>query len=333
VKRYGFFYITLGLLFIHLCPLAQNIISDDSITYETFYDDPQNINKLYIHIQPVYGELFMTNITIGYGLEFDYFLKDKVDVNMSFRKAYGKKFDFIRDVAEKNSEVLNDPKKFYFAEIGAAFHIVDREEASKAKFILFSETFRYQNKWKSMVPKYIQAPATLRRIYGLRMGAASYQSTIDVNRIIDKQKEIPLDTINGLSVYSNIVNHGFYIGGFLKLIKNVTINFDQIYQQVTNDLIFSTYLDILIFPFTTVDDIRYIPAPGFQERILGSDVINTNMIGVRAGVNGKFNRDISFGYNFEIGYRPGIKGQNFYALGKISIPLIGFLLEKPPGQE
>jgi len=329
VNRYVFFYISIGLLFIHLYSNAQNIIPDDSITYETFYDDPENINKLYLHIQPVYGELFMTNVNIGYGVEVDYFLKDKLDLNGSFRKTYGKKFDFIRDVAEKNSEALNNPKKFYFAEIGAAFHIIDREEASKAKFILYSETFHYQNKWESMIPKYIEAPAKLRRIYGIRFGGASYQSAIDVNRVIHRQENLPMDTLNGLSVYSNIVNHGFYIGGLLKLIKNVTINFDQIYQQVTNDLIFSTFLDILIFPFTTVDDIRYIPSPGFPERKLSGSIIDTSMLGVRAGINGKFNRDFSFGYTIEIGYRPGIKGQNFYALGKISFPLIGLMLEKP----
>jgi hypothetical protein len=316
-------------LFIHFFPQAQNIIEDDSITYETFYDDPMHINKLYVHIQPVYGELFMTNVNIGYGLEVDYFLKDKFDFNVSFRKTYSQKFDFIRDVAETNGESLNSSKRFYFAEIGMAYHIIDREEASKAKFILYSKTFHYKNRWESMVPKYIEAPAQLRRIYGIRLGAASYQSTIDINRIIKKQGDIPLDSYNGLSLFSNIVSQGFYIGGLMKLIKNVTINFDQVYQQVTNDLIFSTYFDVLIFPFTTIEDIQYIPSPGFPETEVSGDVINTSMLGARVGITGKFNRDFSFGYNVEMGYRPGVLGQNFYALGKISFPLLGFMLEKP----
>jgi hypothetical protein len=329
VNSYKFFLITLFFLFGHFLLPAQNIIEDDSITYETFYDDPMHINKLYFHIQPVYGELFMTNVNFGYGFEVDYFLKNSFDFNASFRRAYGQKTDFVRDVAEKNSDVLNDPKKFYFAELGLAYHIIDREEASRAKFILYSKTFQYGNKWETMVPKYINAPAQLRRIYGVRLGAASYQSTIDVNRIIINQGEISSDALNGLSAYSSIVNYGFYIGGLMKLIKNVTINFDQIYQQVTNDLFFSTYLDLLVFPFTTVEDIRYVPSAGSPEEILPGDNINTTMIGARAGINGKFNRDFSFGYNVELGYRPGIQGQNFYILGKISFPLLGFMLEKP----
>jgi hypothetical protein len=329
VNSYGFFVFTIVFLFGHFFLPAQNIIEDDSITYETFYDDPQHINKLYIHLQPVYGELFMTNVNLGYGLEVDYFLKNLFDFNVSFRKTYSQRSDFVRDVAEKNSEVLNDPKKFYFAEIGVAYHIIDREEASRAKFILYSKTFKYGNKWESMVPRHIQAPAQLRRIYGIRAGAASYQSAIDVNRIIIDQGNISPDAFNGLSAYSNIVNHGFYLGGLMKLIKNVTINFDQIYQQVTNDLIFSTYFDLLFFPFTTVEDIRYIPAPDTNEEVFSGENINTTMLGARAGINGKFNRDFSFGYNVELGYRPGIKGQNFYLLGKISFPLVGFMLRDP----
>lgn len=329
MNSYKFFLITFFFLFGHFLLPAQNIIEDDSITYETFYDDPMHINKLYVHIQPLYGELFMTNINFGYGLEVDYFLKNLFDFNASFRRAYGQKTDFVRDVAEKNSDVMNESKKFYYAEMGLAYHIIDREEASRAKFILYSKTFQYGNKWETMVPKYINAPAQLRRIYGIRLGAASYQSTIDVNRIIIDQGEIPRDALNGLSAYSNIVNYGFYVGGLLKLIKNVTINFDQIYQQVTNDLIFSTYFDVLVFPFTTVEDIRYVPSAGSPEQILPGDYINTTMIGARAGINGKFNRDFSFGYNVELGYRPGVQGQNFYLLGKISFPLFGFILEKP----
>jgi len=327
----GFFCFIFGLLFTQISLHAQYPEEDEAVTYETFFDDPSDINKLYLHIQPLYGELFMTNVNIGYGFEVDYYLKDLFDFNINFRKTYSRKFDFIRDVAEKNSQVLNDTRRFYYGEIGVTYHIIDREESSKSKFFLYSDTFKQQKKWETMVPKYIVAPSKLRRIYGLRVGAASYQSTFDVNRTVKNQGEVALDTLGGLSVYSNIMNHGFYIGGLLKLIRNVTINFDEIYQQVTNDMIFSTYLDLLIFPFTTVDDMNF---PGTDVgMILSNEIIITNMLGIRAGINGRFNRDFSFGYNIEMGYRPGIKGQNFYFMGKLSFPLIGLLLKKSNPQD
>ncbi len=327
MNRNVFFCLIFGLLFTQISLHAQLPDEDEAVSYETFYDDPSDINKLYLHIQPLYGELFMTNVNIGYGFEVDYYLKDLFDFNINFRKTYGQKFDFLRDVAEKNSQVLNDTRKFYYGEVGVAYHIIDREESSKSKFFLYSDTFKQQNKWETMVPKYIEAPSKLRRIYGIRVGAASYQSTFDVNRTVKDQDVVSLDTLGGLSVYSNIVNHGFYIGGLFKLIRNVTINFDEIYEQVTNDMIFSVYLDLLIFPFTTVDDIYF---PGVDnDMMLSSKIIDTNTIGLRSGIHGKFNRDFSFGYNIEMGFRPGIKGQNFYFMGKLSFPLIGLLLRKP----
>ena len=39
-----------------------------TLTYEEVYDTPYDINKLFIHIQPMYGELFTTNTTIGWGI-------------------------------------------------------------------------------------------------------------------------------------------------------------------------------------------------------------------------------------------------------------------------
>jgi hypothetical protein len=63
--------------------------------------------------------LFMTNVNLGYGVEVRLFPEELFDFNASFRRAYGQKSDFVRDVAEKNSDVLNDPKKFYYAELGA----------------------------------------------------------------------------------------------------------------------------------------------------------------------------------------------------------------------
>ncbi|NJN28521.1 MAG: hypothetical protein HC819_22370 [Cyclobacteriaceae bacterium] len=46
-----------------------------TLTYEELYDDPFDINKLFIHIQPMYGELFSTNTTMGLGLKAQYYMK------------------------------------------------------------------------------------------------------------------------------------------------------------------------------------------------------------------------------------------------------------------
>nr|MDQ3393916.1 hypothetical protein [Bacteroidota bacterium] len=70
--------ITMSLLAMNA--FAQVSKSDAStITYEEFYDAPYEVNKLFVHFQPLYGELFVTNVNVGFGLEVNYYLTDKFD--------------------------------------------------------------------------------------------------------------------------------------------------------------------------------------------------------------------------------------------------------------
>ncbi|HYC87355.1 MAG TPA: hypothetical protein VEB86_19115, partial [Chryseosolibacter sp.] len=49
------------------------------VTYEELYDEPYSVNKLFLSFQPLYGELFVSNINAGFGLEANYYYKDKAD--------------------------------------------------------------------------------------------------------------------------------------------------------------------------------------------------------------------------------------------------------------
>lgn len=327
-----FIFFILAFVF-QLNSIAQDAINNNEVIYETVYDDPYDINTLYIQIQPIYGEFFTTNTNIGFGIEADYFLKDVFDFNINGRIPYSTPFDMMRDAAQKNSDVNNKPSMFYYLELGGTYHVVDKEVDSKAKFILYSKNFKRQNRWETMVPKNIEAPIKLRTIYGLRFGATAYQSTIHVNDILKRQGYSFNDSsnlsLNDASVYSNIVSQGFFIGGALDLIKNVAISFDKSYDQAANDLLFTAYLDILFNPFTTIEDIYYRPDPESPEEVYSSDIIEITNIGVRGGVKGKFNRRFSFGYKVELGLRPGVKGSNFYVIGVIGVPVFGIR----PGKE
>ena len=311
---------------------AQKVIVDNSVQYETVYDDPYDINKLYLLIQPVYGEVFSTSTNIGFGMEVDYYLKNIMDFQVEFRTPYARATDLMRDAAEKNSDALNTPKRFYFGELGVNYHLVDRNVSSKSKFVLYSDNFKKFNKWKTMVPDYIFVPSNLRRIYGIRFGGLAYQSSFDVNQVIEDQGKsisiIPTSDENQLSFYSNIASQGFFIGGSIEMIKNIAINFENLYDQTANDLMFTVFLDLLILPFTTIEDFQYISETDMELQSISSDIIDTNALGFRGGVKGKFNRAIGFGYSAEIGLRPGIKGKGFYVMGVFSVPVFGFRLNK-----
>ena len=45
------------------------------------------------------------------------------------------------------------------------------------------------------------------------------------------------------------------------------------------------------------------------------------------GVEGRFNRQLSWAYGGEWGYRPSVEGSSFYVLVKISFPVFGTNLD------
>ncbi|CAN5445521.1 hypothetical protein BH23BAC1_BH23BAC1_06410 [soil metagenome] len=290
-------------------------------TYEEYYDAPYDINKLFIHIQPLYGELFVTNVNIGFGLEVNYYLRDKFDFSAQARRAYTRSFDFERNVASKSSSVDNIPQVYNYFEAGATYHVIDREHDTETKIILYSDSFK-GNKWASRIPEYVKVPSKVRKITGARLGGLVYNSTTDLNRALSAQgislkndSENPIDP--QANIFGNVDVMGFYLGGSMAWIKNFAIKPDKGYGILSNDLIFTSYFDVLFAPSVKVEDVIY------QDQIFSSKPIKVNKMGFRLGMNGKFNREFSWGYGAEIGYRPGVQGRGFFTNVKFSLPIFG----------
>jgi len=290
-----------------------------TLTYEELYDTPFDINKLFIHLQPMYGEYFSTNTTVGFGIRAQYYMKNLANFEVNIRAPFGRSFDLMRDAAFKNSTVDNEARPFTYFDVLGTYHIKDEELDSETKFILYSKRYK-GDKWGATVPLHTVIPTKVRRIIGARFGGMGYTSTVDYNRIMDKQDVALISDEGGEigadeSVYGNISVLGFFIGGSLTLIKNVAVQPDKIYGTLVNDLIFTTFFDINFTPVVTIDDI-YNDGVRFS-----SEPIQKSVLGFRAGIEGKFNRKISWAYSGEIGYRPGLKKSGVFALIKISFPV------------
>jgi hypothetical protein len=147
-----------------------------------------------------------------------------------------------------------------------------------------------------------------------------YTSSLNYDRIMEKQG-VTIYNQGGVpigedeSVYGDLSVAGIFLGGSMTLIKNVAVQPDKIYGTLVNDLIFTAYLDIAFAPVINIDDIY------LDNDVYSSETLSKSMIGFRAGFDGKFNREISWGYNGEIGYRPGLKKSGLYVLVKISFPV------------
>ena len=331
MKRQHYFLIALSF-FAALSASAQKRADQNPVTYEELYDEPYEINKLFVQFQPIYGEMFVTNVNAGFGLEVAYYMADKMDFRVHARKTYTQKFDLARDIADKNSNVANIPNVYNYYELGATYHIKDFDESSQTKMYLYKKSYK-GDKWAARVPLNVEIPCKVRKIYGARLGGLYFDTAFDVKRSLKKQDKttdvlveestgavIPSTFVdsngetNDLSIFGNMSVAGAYVGGSMTWIKNVAVDFDNKYVEGVDDLIFTAFLDILIAP-TSVDDIIY------NGITYSSDEIETSIVGFRLGMDGKFNRTLSWGYGGEIGVRPGIKGRGFYALVKISFPI------------
>jgi hypothetical protein len=317
---------------------AQGRRNEDKIlTFETIYDTPYEINKLWIGFQPMYTDFFMTNANIGYGFEVTYYLKDKADFRAHFRKPYNRHLDHQRNVAFKNAAAIENRQTVYnYMELGGTYHIKDTEKDTESLIYLYSK--RYAGaKWASMVPDKSKVQTKVRTILGARAGAFAYQTTFDLDRMYDAEKisllsdeGAPLPNDFGqdpamgpdLNPFTGARVQGGYVGGSYAWIKNFAINPDRTYDDLVKDLMLTVYGDILFAGNISYEDVYYRPDVNDPKAVAYSTKeLGKNYFGFRAGIDGKFNRTLSWAYNGELGYRPGISGRGFYALVKITFPM------------
>lgn len=332
MRRY---FLILPAFFFTIHLFAQGPRKDKTaVTYEELYDEPYSVNKLFVQFQPLYGELFVTNINAGFGLEASYYHADKADFRASFRKSYSQKFfDQGRDLAINNSDFANEYSVFMYAEAGATYHIRDFEESSKTKMFLYKKSYR-GNRWAARVPLSADIPCKVRKIYGARLGGIIWNSATDLGRALEEQGISNADILDlegnampdDLDPFTNVSSAGGYVGGSITWIKNVAVDFDK-FEEGIDDLIFTAFFDILVSPSVTIDNIVYIDPDTQETHTYDLSGVDVKKIGFRLGIEGKFNRTLGWAYGGEFGYRPSLAGRSFYTMLKISFPVFGTNLD------
>jgi len=332
----------LVLFFASLCILATAYAQDRRdkvpVTFEELYDEPYSISKLFVHLQPVYGELWKANINAGFGLEATYIWQDKMTFRAHARKSYSQKFDLSRDLAERNNDMDNDAEIFNLYEFGATYHIKDFDKSSTTKMVLYKKSYK-DGIWAARVPLNAEVPCTLRKIIGARLGGIFYDTSVDLKSAIEDQGGSVTDFVNNegnalpetlpdefgdpreIYVYGNMAGAGLYVGGSITWIRNVAVDFDNNYQEGVDDLILTAFADLIITPKMDLDDLIYLGD------VYPTDVVETTKVGFRLGLEGKFNRTLSWAYGGEIGMRPGLKNRGFYAAIKVSFPVFSTNLD------
>src|SRR5690606_18496855 len=132
--------------------------------------------------------------------------------------------------AAKNSDIKNKPNVYNYFELGATYHVKDWEDDSQSKVILYSNRYK-GTKWAANVPEHIIIPTKVRKIYGVRLGGLMYDTSTDLNNVMEKQ-EVSLPQIGNedifipaeTDIYGNLDVKAIYLGGSMAWIKNFAIN-------------------------------------------------------------------------------------------------------------
>lgn len=313
--------------------------ANKTVTYEEMYNDPYDINKLFIGITPIYGDINVTNITAGFGLDATYYLNDFMHFKASARTPYYSGSDFARNAAQNDPTFSGRARTYLYAEASASYHIWDREQESTSLISLYSKNYEGAQ-WAAKVPKRADIANKRREIFFARLGGVYYESTSELSRAIEAQgvdvtgfgAEEPsaTDTLTGNlqnAIFGNVVGYGLSVGAGFTWMKNFAAKPDKTYEELVDDHIFSTFIDLFIFPVVNVEDFFHKPEGAAQFFQYNGSQLNTFMFGGRLGIDGHFNRTLGWGYGAEIGVRPGLQKRGFYGLIKITFPMYGTKLD------
>jgi hypothetical protein len=148
-----------------------------------------------------------------------------------------------------------------------------------------------------------------------------FNSTSDISNAADLQGISLVDdennSVDQAKLYGNIDTKGIYAGLSLQIIKNVAIQPHRDFGVLVNDLQFTAFIDVMYAPSINVEDII------LNDQIIDGGQLETQELGFRAGVQGKFNKPIGFSYGAEVGHRPSLKELGFYAMFKLGFPVFG----------
>ncbi len=323
------YFIFCCILFLSFTVRGQtrDSINSPVVTYEEVLDNPYAINKLWIHLQPLYGELFVTNVNVGFGVQVDYQAGEKLGLTAQWRRAYAKATDFAREVAQKNQDNFDNNKAFNYLQFGGTIHLSDKPKEATSTIIMYSQRYRGK-RWANRIPQKLPVPSQLRKIVGLRWGGFLYNSTTDATRAAMEQGVV-LTGLNSTplpdaKLYANVEVKALYLGASLHWLRNIAIKPHRDFGVLVNDFNFNAFVDIIYAPSVEVEDM-----------ILGADRINgdqlsTQELGFRAGVEGKFNKRIGYSYGAEIGYRPSLEERSFYAMFRLGFPVFGVPPQNQP---
>jgi hypothetical protein len=314
------------------------------VNYKTISDEPYGLNRFWLHFQPLVFDIYMTNFTLGYGLQVNYMVTDKIHLRGHYRGAYAGMGDMMKYAASKNAALyfqdevrpfVNRFNNYTNVEVGGAYYFKDEETKGIAKIVLTSKKRKQMEFYNA---DFIEVNAKVRKMMGGRFGAFGISSTYHINRVmrIQGKNEIAgigdnnqtyifnLDASDQHRFFGNMTAVGAYLGGSYSVIRNVSIKADR-YGDLANNIIFNTYADLMIAPYLDMaNPIARVSGTPELITLQAKQTLRKNYVGWRLGFDVMYNQDSYWAFGGELGMRPGVRGQAFFAMCKIAFPVLSF---------
>ncbi|MFM7329291.1 MAG: hypothetical protein ACKO3B_11220 [Bacteroidota bacterium] len=295
---------------------------------EVLYDRPGEIRKLFLGVQPLYGEFFTAGVNAGFGIDAHYLPGRKFDARLQFRRPWASRFfDQAREDARRNSDTDNDPLRFHYIEAGFSYHIIDRDAPGKLRVIVYDRRLKGE-KWAATVPETKDFKGQVRTILSARTGMLRWQSSLDVSGALGRQGKtnstvgLPETIVDELGrtlpfrAYANMKSIAVFGGIGFTRIRNAAVGFQK-FESTLDDGIMGFYADLMYAPSLSFESVSW------SSDIYPIDGLKKASFGYRVGLDSKFNRVIGLGLGAEAGKRPGPAKDNFYLVLKASLPVLG----------
>lgn len=336
-----------------------NPLSNRVVNYKTVFDDPYDINQLWLNLSPLAAHMGSDNVSLGYGISARLFVKQKLQLTAAFQGNYAAGTDFMRTNARQNGGInyrsdasprrdqtvrqLNLYTPFSSFELGGQYAFSDVEKKSTSRIMLTSKKVRVM---EFTTVDEITVNSRNRHIWGGRVGVHSFSSAVSLNRPLERQG-LTLTSAEGArllpngstelggytstayrnQLYSNLRLNMVYVGGSFQLIRNVAVKADK-FGNLANNIMLTTFADVLVAPDPLLDDIRIARPSGVGYDRYSTQAVALRQVGFRAGVDVAYNQDLHYSFGLESGVRPGLRGQGFYVAGRVSFPALAFRLNR-----
>ena len=316
-----------------------------AVLYKVLVDDPSVQNQLWLHLQPLTADGMTMNASVGSGLETHWISPFRgIEFHAGIRGNFFNAMDLQKRAASSaaifiQTDKYDDPSRnplavtlsrFLAWEAGGFYPIKEFLKNGKANISIPDQTGVAEN---------LELNAKVLRTLGARLGVNSMRSTVSLNKALEDQNlELVGNKGNRLSpkgatigsvyrtrddinsLFTSFASTGIYAGIGMQRRKNLNIKTETL-GIISSNSILSFYADVMFNPWTSLQPFAYAANGSGDKEEFQVDAINLSKFGFRTGFEIRHNENPFISAGGEIGYRPSIQGQGFYAALRIGIPV------------